>query len=139
LSNNKKKMSYPMFYPVRDFRASNSEVGSFQQPVGPFAQLSRSGYGVPGGIAVGSLENQNLARSNGKVLVYEVVDNNPSKLWAMRQPNVVYLDEAGKPKSKLQSSTLGSVSSASFEKGFSMYEGMDDNRPSPTYATYFKN
>jgi hypothetical protein len=110
-------------YPVSDYRLSNSNVGSYRQAVGPFAPSTAAGYGNPGGISVGMLENQGLARQQGSVLVYEVIPNRASELWAMRNPTVVYIDEddAASARPRINSSTLGNVQSSD---GFTSYNGM---------------
>jgi hypothetical protein len=117
-------MSY--VYPVPDYRLSNSNVGSFTQAVGPFAPSTAAGYGNPGGISVGMMENQGLARQQGSVLVYEAMPNRPSELWAMRHPTVVYIDEYDEDadasaRPRINSSTLGNVQSSN---GYASYNGM---------------
>ena len=115
-------MSY--LYPVPDYRLSNSNVGSFAQALGPFAPSTAAGYGNPGGISVGMMENMGLARQPGSVLVYEAMPNRASELWAMRNPTVVYVDDHGDDefaRPRMNSSTLGNVQSSA---GFTRYNGM---------------
>ena len=134
-------MSY--VYPVPDYRVSNSIRGSHQQPMGPFPLVTAAGYGNPGSYVAGTLQNTKLAQQKGQVLIYEVLPNDPSKLWKLNKPVVVYAsdnvdDFRDYPKkSMVQSSSFGNVESSN--SGYSSYEGMDSRTQPPAYGKYLRD
>lgn len=102
-------MSSFSYYYVPDYRVSNSNIGSYMQPVGPFPPSSAVGYGRPGGLGVGMLQNRALAEDKGLVRVHELIPTNASTLWTMRSPSVEYVPH-----------TLGAVSATA--DGYMAYD-----------------
>lgn len=92
-------MSSFSYYYVPDYRVSNSNIGSFMQPVGPFPPSSAVGYGRPGGLGVNMLQNRPLAEEKGFVRVHELIPTDAATMWAMHSPHVDYVHH-----------TLGAVS-----------------------------
>lgn len=134
-------MSY--VYPVPDYRVSNSVKGSHQQPMGPFPVVTAAGYGNPGSYVAGTLQNNQLAHQTGQVLVYEVLPTDPTKLWNLQHPVVVYASDNVDDfkdtlqKSAVHSSSFGNVESSN--NGYSSYHGMDSRTQPPTYGKYSRD
>ena len=132
---------YP--YPVPPYMRGGSVVGEYQPALGPFPPLTAAGYGLPGGLAPGTLANVPLATTDGSVILSDVIPNNPAKLWQFRNPSVVavpvpvdqarqMVGHAPRSKSRIHSSTFGSVTAD--DAGHAMYGGM--GRDVPSYGHY---
>jgi hypothetical protein len=107
--------------------AGNTVYGTYRQPLGPYAPMSNSGFGRPGGLVVGTLAAPGLAYQTGIATATQVIPTNARDMWVFDNATVLSGDRPA-----MHSSSYGPVGDDG--SGHAAYTGMQAENLS--YGSY---